>query len=75
MINRIDAAKIINKELPGYQIQKQMSYNNFFIFLVAPSNLEEPPTFFKVEKTTGECTDFSPWNEPDPEAFEEAFLA
>lgn len=75
MLNQIDAAGVINRNYPGYRIQKQISYNNFFVFLLAPPDPDEPETFFKVDKTTGAFTDFSPWNEPDPLALQKALLA
>lgn len=75
MLNQIDAAGVINRKLPGFQILKQVSYNNFFVFLLAPPDPNEPPTFFKVDKSTGEYTDFSPWNEPDPQTLQQALLA
>ena len=75
MINQIDAAGIINREMPGYQIQKQVSYNNFFVFILSPPDEAEPDVFVKVSKTDGSYTDFSPWNEPDPLALQAALLA
>lgn len=75
VLNLVDAAGIINKNFPGYQILKQVPYKDIFVFLLAPPEPDEPPTFFKVDKNTGKFTDFSPWNEPDPESLEKALLA
>ena len=73
MIDQKQAEEIVKKELPSYEIVKQANFNNSFIFLMQPPD-EEFPTFFKVSIETGSFTDFSPWDEPDPVAFEQAFL-
>lgn len=74
MLNSIDALTIVNREFPGYQITKQISYNNFFIFIISSPDLDEYPSFVKVDQVTGAFTDFAPWNEPDPVGLEEALL-
>ena len=40
-----------------------------------PSDQDEPPTFFRVDKKSGQVEDFQPWDLPDPQDFEKAFLA
>ena len=75
MINSVDAANIIKKEFPDLEIQKQISYNNSFVFILSFPDPDEPPCFVKVNESTGAFTDFVPWEEPDPVALEQALLA
>lgn len=75
MISQKEAEQIIRKEFPDCKVQKQILFNNFFVFLLDLPDPEEPACFVKVDTSTGAFTDFSPWNESNPEAFEKAFLA
>ena len=76
LINEIlELTSLILSLIGLLSILKQVPYKDIFVFLLAPPEPDEPPTFFKVDKNTGKFTDFSPWNEPDPESLEKALLA
>lgn len=74
MLNIVEALNVVTQNFPGYEIQKQISYNTDFIFIISSPDLDEYPSFVKVDQVTGVFTDFAPWNEPDPVGLEEALL-
>ena len=74
MIDFKTAEMLIHKSYPNYTIVKFIDYKTWFIFLLTPTDSDEFPTFFRVEKSSGKVEDFQPWDLPDPEDFENAFL-
>ena len=75
MTNFQTATMLIQKTYPNYKIDKKIDYQDWFIFLLTPPDPDEISTFFRVDKNTGQVEDFQPWDLPDPEDFEKAFLA
>lgn len=75
VIDQKTAEMLVQKTYSGFVILKQLDYQNWFVFLLAPSDQDEPPTFFRVDKKSGQVEDFQPWDLPDPQDFEKAFLA
>jgi len=75
MIDFKTAEMLIHKTYPDYTVEKKLDYNNWFIFLLTPSDPNEFSTYFRVDKKSGIIEDFQPWDLPDPQDFENAFLA
>jgi hypothetical protein len=74
MIDILEASSIIKSNLPGSTIQKSAEYQGQFLFLVVPSDPDEFPIFFSVNRQTKAFRDFSPFDDGNPAEIEKLFL-
>lgn len=71
------ATEIVNQQLPGWDIQAVVEYQNLFLFQVFSQEPEEEEMdpFFSVNKETGEFRDFSIITDGDTAEIARLFLA